>query len=210
MKTIMCMGDSITKGPEGGYRRPLAEKLTAAGIACEFVGAQEACGRHEGYPGFAIDHLMHGNVSENYGTSRELSVTLSEYQPDILLLMLGTNNMYSAHPAVAFQSLKQLMDRAHSILPELELYVASILPVAPGLKPWGSTVPIDVTTRIPEFNGRIAGYVTARQDQGAPIHFVDVYRTVASTAELGPDGVHPQTPVFSKIADAWYAAITAS
>jgi lysophospholipase L1-like esterase len=209
MKTIMCMGDSITKGPNGGYRRHLAEKLAAANVACRFVGAQEAVGQHEGYPGFGIRALLEGRASETYGTARELSVTLSEFRPDILLLMLGTNDLYIADPAGAFANLKQIIDRARTTLPQLDLYVASILPVKPGPKPWNMTVPDDVTTRIPEFNGRIAGYVAALRDQGATVHFVDIYRVVASTAELGPDGVHPPEALFERIAQIWLDALLA-
>ncbi|MDA3962996.1 MAG: GDSL-type esterase/lipase family protein [Planctomycetota bacterium] len=208
MTTIMCMGDSITKGPEGGYRRHLAGMLAEAGLSYEFVGAQESCGLHEGYPGFRIEHLIDGRVTENWGVSQEIGVTLERFKPQQLLLMVGTNNLYEADPAVAFASIKTLIDRC--LQHELALFVGSILPVRPGPKPWDMVVAEDVTTRIPAYNGRIAGYLSALRDQGRPVHFVDVYSCIGSLDELGDDGVHPREETFEAIARCWFDALIAA
>lgn len=204
---LMCLGDSITRGQEGGYRIPLAARLRDGGTDFTFVGSRDDQGPHEGYPGFGIRALLEGHAHEQFGTSREITVTLGAYEPDVLLLMAGTNDVYFGHPRETFTTLKELIDRALACRPRMTIFVASILPIAPGRKPWGAVVPDDVVTRVPEFNGCIAGYVTALQDAGRPIHFVDIYRTVTGPEELGPDGVHPLPPVFTKMAQAWFDAL---
>ena len=207
MKKIMCLGDSITHGDDkGGYRPYLAALLAGAGIDCTFVGSQNLFGMHEGYPGFTIKAVIEGGAVLHW-SAPPLETTLTKYTPDCLLIMVGTNDMYSAHPADAFATLKQLIERTWESLPKASLFVGSILPVAPGYKPWDSTVPDDVTTRIPEYNGMIAGYIAALQDHGTKIDFVDIYRTVSSTNELGPDGVHPQHGVYKVMAHAWFEAM---
>lgn len=50
-------------------------------------------------------------------------------------------------------------------------------------------------------------YLAALLDQGKKIDFVDIYRTVSSTNELGPDGVHPQHGVYKVMAHAWFEAM---
>lgn len=206
---IMCMGDSITWGDQGGYRGFLAKMLNEAGVSAEFVGAQTNGGNHEGYPGFAINDLIVGKHSDDWGTSSEISVTLNKYAPDILLLMVGTNNLYFADPAVACAEIKSLIDKCLSIRPAMSMLVASILPVEPGPKPWGATIPEDVRERVPEFNRLVQEAVMARKSAGKSIDFVDQYPVVQSRDDVGADGVHPQYPLYEKIALRWFDGLTA-
>jgi len=206
---IMCMGDSITWGDRGGYRGFLAKMLADAGVAAEFVGAQTNEGNHEGYPGFGIKHLIVGNHSDDWGTSSEISVTLNRYTPDVLLLMVGTNNMYFADPTAACEELQTLIDKCLSCRPAMRMLVASILPVEPGPKPWGSTIPDDVRQRIPAFNRLVQEAVQARKGAGKPIDFVDQYPVVQSRDDVGADGVHPLYPLYEKIAQRWFDGLQA-
>lgn len=97
---IMPVGDSITAGEHygfpaleerTGYRKPLYEMLTTAGYEVDFVGSQEHGIRPEAapdwfdwnceaYPGWKIPEI-----------AAKLDAALTDYQPDILLIHVGTN-----------------------------------------------------------------------------------------------------------------------
>ncbi len=208
MKKLLCLGDSITYGDEGGYRVHLGALLRSVRADFAFVGSLESqWGPHEGYPGFSIEDLTNGRDGGQYGVSRKIESTLALFQPDALLLMAGTNDLYEADPWDSFLRLTTLVERASCQLPEMTILVASLLPIAPGPKPWNATVPEDVVTRVPEFNGCIRGYVEAGRVAGRRLHFVDAYRTIATPMELAEDGVHPILPVFRKLASVWFAGL---
>jgi hypothetical protein len=97
---IMPVGDSITAGehyhyppiPErNGYRKGLYEMLVEAGYNIDFVGSQTHGERpkcdldwydwnNEAYPGWQIDAI-----------AGKVKLALEAYQPDILLVHVGTN-----------------------------------------------------------------------------------------------------------------------
>lgn len=97
---IMPVGDSITAGEHyrfpaleerTGYRKPLYQLLTAAGYEVDFVGSQTHGIRPElapdwydwnceAYPGWTIPRI-----------AEKMAAALPVYQPDILLVHVGTN-----------------------------------------------------------------------------------------------------------------------
>src|SRR5689334_14209982 len=96
VRKIMPLGDSITLGvgeptghPYAGYRLPLWKLLGAAGHAFDFVGSAR-CGPpnlpdkdHEGHPGWTIAQL-----------EELLPQSLPHYRPDLILLVIGTNDLF--------------------------------------------------------------------------------------------------------------------
>lgn len=122
--SIWALGDSITNGwstttvaTPGGYREPLYQRLTAAGMAVDYVGTNTtnpgatltAVGQpeHDGYPKYRIGHLidnLDGNVqppstadtgnmpSNNGGYWLSQNGTL-RLRPDLTLLLIGTNDV---------------------------------------------------------------------------------------------------------------------
>ena len=98
---IMPMGDSNTWGAGNpdlsrdaaitvGYRRELVSLLGKRGLAPRMVGSQSSGGAimadpyHEGWPGKGIDTILW----------RVRRGALERYQPDIVLLLIGSNNMW--------------------------------------------------------------------------------------------------------------------
>src|SRR3954447_27072588 len=88
---ILPVGDSITFGYNvpGGYRAPLYQLLTNAGYAVAFLGTQTGNGapslpdsNHEGYSGYTIRNI----------DSILPSFFAADNTPDIILLLLGTND----------------------------------------------------------------------------------------------------------------------
>lgn len=104
---IMPVGNSITAGVGSGnsygFRDDLANKLTGAGISYEFVGP-------DGTP--YNGHFLSGAKVEDFlpGGPKDITVSLTTYQPNILLLHLGTNNLthtvapYSNNRGITYES----------------------------------------------------------------------------------------------------------
>jgi len=205
---IRGLGDSITYGSEGGYRPFLRRHLETVGQNVEFVGAQkDATGGHEGYPGFTIEDVTVAHDGGEWGTSRDIEVTLADYRPDVMLFMVGTNNLYLQDPWECFGKLVVLIERVANAKPGPKIVVSSILPVVPGPKPWDMIVPGDVVTHIPEFNGCLRGWVQAQRVADRAFAFVDNYRALAPFDELEPDGVHPRSPVYERMGRLWFEAL---
>ena len=100
---IMPLGDSITAGygaNVGGYRAELGVRLRAAGYSFSYVGSQNTYNpngatdlNHEAHSGWKTPELtaiVNGSYSNNQ-TSANLIISTSN--PDVILLMIGTNDM---------------------------------------------------------------------------------------------------------------------
>ncbi|WP_345364216.1 GDSL-type esterase/lipase family protein [Actinoallomurus liliacearum] len=192
---IMPLGDSITDGLQtlGGYRTDLWQYLTADGRSADFVGSR-ATGpsqlgdrNEEGHPGWRI-HQLTVRVRE----------WLRVYRPDVVLLHIGTNDVIqrSALPHAPAR-LAALVDLITATLPNAQVYVATIVPLA---APAG-----DRLAR--RYNGAIPGIVSARAAQGRHVHLVDMHAALTK-ADLSADGIHPTDGGYSKMAARWYAALT--
>jgi lysophospholipase L1-like esterase len=139
--TILPLGDSITKGcgsdagpanswtavcgdDSGGYRAPLWAALSAAGFNVTMVGTQTsgpawlpAAGQsHEGHPGWTIDQI------------KSILPTWAALKPDVILLMLGTNDIGQGHPiAQVVADMSALLTATAAALPASRLVVSTVL-----------------------------------------------------------------------------------
>ncbi|MEM6520182.1 MAG: SGNH/GDSL hydrolase family protein [Cyanobacteria bacterium P01_D01_bin.71] len=191
---IMPLGDSITHGSAipGGYRIALWNQFIEHGWQVDFVGSQ-ANGpatldrQHEGHPGRPIQYLQ-----------AEIRGWLDAHQPQIILLMAGTNNVLYpeihdfANSTIYLNSLMQLITE---VVPTADLLVASIPPINDAA----------ANERARRFNGAIPGMVDLQRDRGRQVHYVDVSN--ALTEEDLADGVHPNDAGYVKIAAVWYRAL---
>src|SRR5262249_2081794 len=115
-------------------------------------------------------------------------------EPHIVLLHIGTNDMYMGDPGGAPGRLSTLLDHLVAAWPNTLLVVSNIIPLASG----GG-----VTT----FNAAVPGIVKKLADAGKHVVFVDQYMGFP-TSELG-DGVHPNQMGYSRMAEKWFPAISA-
>ena len=205
---IMPLGDSLTWGVKGkgdrdsgGYRPELWQKLIAQGLKVEFVGSQsngsENLGSqaHEGHPGWTIKQI-----------EESVSIWLAIYQPDIILLMIGTNDTRKNSVGNMVVQLSKLIDRIATASPKAQLLVASIPPIHPSKHSVGRII------QTVAFNRGIAWLVNFKMTQGKKVTFVDMtsltINDLTSSLPSGLDnGIHPHTEGYRKIADVWYEAI---
>lgn len=192
---IMPLGDSITYGVHSstgaGYRLPLWTALKAQGAHVEFVGSMHSGptnfeDANEGLPGWRIRQISANVVN-----------WLKTYQPQIILLHIGTNDFIkNDDPAHAPARLKSLIDQITYTLPGATVIVAQIIPL-----PLSAKLNAEVVT----YNQAIPGIVRAEDAQGKHVRSVDMYHAVAPG--LLPDHIHPNDIGYELMAKVWEKAL---
>lgn len=214
---ILPLGDSITWGINygGGYRIKLYAHAVTDSKNITFVGYDTAnppdqaaltklgsagskfVNKHEGHSGWTIqqdDDLVTGkSTATNDGVSYTGKKVVTDFGPHIVLIHLGTNDMYQS-PTGAPDRLGTLIDHVVTAAPNALIVVSNIIPF-----PSGASA---VTT----FNNAVPGVVKQRTDAGKHVIFVDQFKGF-STSDLGSDQVHPNEGGYEKMATVWYAAI---
>ena len=209
---IMCVGDSITMGAfvTGGYRKPLREMLTAGGYSITYVGKEDdgepanktgfsdgmENPNHEGYGNFTVEEILTGGTEQGH-TAPPIAKTLATYQPDVILMMLGTNDVLQHHQLDAtLDSLRKLIETVFNADDHATLVLAQNTPLA------GEGDAIIVT-----YNAQVARLVTDEQTQGRKIVLVNMHPVIDVANDLH-DGIHPTQKGYNKVAAAWYEALT--
>ncbi len=207
---IMPLGDSITvgspnvlplkygPGTHGGYRTYLADKPLSACYVRDFVGSQS-----DGPEGYDTDHEGHGGYNISGGTGGGLSANvdgwLAAYQPDLVLLMIGTND---AHVKTVQQALTELDALIEQILTGLpvngHLLVASI---PRQMANWAS-----YNSWVIAYNAGIVNLVNTKLAQNKKVAYVEMYDTLLES-DMYTDGLHPNASGYRKMADAWNAVM---
>ncbi|MCE9612835.1 MAG: DUF4038 domain-containing protein [Lentisphaerae bacterium] len=206
---IMAVGDSNTMGvgnPTGttdsayviGYRKKLKELLSVAGVTIDFVGSQSAGTssgltdpQHEGYPGQGLAQIE-TRVAQNM---------LESFTPDILLLLIGSNDMWvnvfpvedrvpisDAEAAAKVTQLAALVDSMIARRPGMHIVVGK------PATPTNSMQPLNI------YRAGIDQIVAARQAQGKHISSVDMMGAAN-------DSVHYTVAGYEDCAGRWKAEV---
>lgn len=193
---ILTLGDSITSGEypleptPGAYRLQLNKNFVADDLSVDFIGSQINQGsklkdaEHEGHPGWTIDQLT-GLVENGL---------LANYQPDIVLLMAGTNNILRSDNALdVIADLNRLIDLLQNELIEVPILVSSLVPIDPTFRgERRANLVKEVNARLPQL---------ARQREG--VTYVNAGELL-NLDDLIADGIHPDAAGYKKIGNAWY------
>jgi Ca2+-binding RTX toxin-like protein len=200
---IMPVGDSITAGQHnqqprpGAYRIELFNQLTADGISIDFVGSQtngpsDSFDRdHEGNGGWTINQML--DRVDNPGF-------LESYSPDIVLIMMGTNDATNDTVAQMSADIRALIDEFATRLPNAHLLVSSIAPID------GSVRGENRAQRAEDFNQLLPDLVSAKAAEGKRVSFVNVGGSLTLN-DIIPDGLHPSAAGYDKMGVKWYEAI---
>jgi len=211
---VMPLGDSITNGygdpAGGGYRDPLYASLTAAGHTLQFVGDRSSLPTtlladngqvdHNGWPGYAIE-LGSGGASG--GIRDNIASYLSNGDPDIILLMVGTNDMrldLTYDLATAPDRLSALLADIATLQPDAHTIVANLVPV--------QATSGTLFDRVAAYNAAIPGVVAEQQALGRNVSFLDMNSFLTAPGDLF-DSLHPNAAGYDKMAAAWEQAIHA-
>lgn len=191
---IMPLGDSITFGETdptyGGYRHLLGTLLANDGYSIDFVGSQKSGEGvipdpdNEGHPGWTIPQIKGGIDSNGW---------LENYQPDLILLHIGTNDIRLGKAASAPSNLSALLDDILKRLPQARVIVAQIIPVREGPNQDDKV-----------YDAAIPGIAASK---GIRVSTVDVQNILSSSDYA--DELHPNSGGYDKMARAWEPAIRA-
>jgi lysophospholipase L1-like esterase len=200
---IMPLGDSITLGVNGGYRNNLYTGLQQNNCGVSYVGTQSdqwtrvADKDHEGHVGLTID-----------GIAGSVSAWTASTQPDIILLMAGTNDTawWTAENADQIGVRHNaLLDKLRTARPNAWIFVASVPPQASMIIQPNN---IDRSVLTQQLNVVIRKNVDARIVAGQRVRFVDV-NSVLTSADLY-DGIHPTEAAYAKVAQKFLEGIRAA
>ena len=249
---IIAMGDSITHGyinGDNGYRKYFCYGLQQNGITnFDMVGPNNDWTdsttydwngttitydpAHAGYSGYAIQKIgsrqglqetifdttyINGDVSGNM---------MKAYQPDVIMLQIGTNDILDAQLTGIGDRLEELVDK---LLPYVSgdgqvLYLASIPNIDAikrydwlGAYEWNYGVSHEsdpekfvatVQAAVDDYNTIVKNLVAKKQAEGAHIEFSDINSTITiSTGDL-EDGVHPSEQGYAKMGQYWSNLLT--
>lgn len=192
---IMPLGDSITFGvhstKNGGYRVTLWNVLQAAHLHITFVGSEESGPdslpekANEGHPGWRIDQI-----------SAHIVAWLEKYQPRIILLHIGTNDIIQNHSvSTAPARLHSLLVQITTTLPDATVIVAQLIPLGNSR----------LDAKVIAYNKTIPGIVSTMQAQGKHVRYVNMYNAVP-LRDI-PDHIHPDNLGYTLMASVWYKAL---
>lgn len=229
---IWFIGDSITESnadgdPDGSPRKSLYELLKAGGYSFTYTGHYTRS--PDGLPATGqtpADNLYHYHsgisgylITDGFSQARKRPVRgigsgLSRYwesgrlavvKPDIILIMLGTNDIgHGCDLENAPARLRALLDQIYA-LPDIgkpKVFLASIPPIGPA----GAA-----RSNVIIFNESIPKIAADYRAAGRPVYFVDQFTPIdqAYAANMCSDNLHPNRIGNETMAQQWFDAVTA-
>ena len=197
---IMPLGDSITGSP-GCWRALLWNQLQNAGYTgIDFVGTLPAQGCGVPYDG---DNEGHGGyLATNIASQNLLPGWLSATSPDVVIMHLGTNDVWSnLPPSQILASFSTLVGQMRASNPAMKVLVAQILPMNPSNC-------ADCAQRVIALNQQIPAWAQSISTAQSPVGVVDQW-TGFNDATDTADGVHPNDAGNAKMAARWYTPLAA-
>lgn len=250
---ILAMGDSITDGyinGDNGYRKYLCYHLQQQGLTnFDMVGPQNSWSdtatydyngttitydpAHAGYSGYAIQAMSgRSGIRETvfdqtyYGTDGTTGNMLEVYDPDMILLQIGTNDLLDAQGEDAPERLEALVDKIALYLDEDDvLFLASIPEIDVEVRndwlgnyQWIYGIPsyaddpetyiATVERCVDEYNAAVESLVEKKQSEGMNIRFADINSVVDMKNGLY-DGVHPNEDGYACMGQYWSEQVLA-
>lgn len=249
---IIAMGDSITHGyinGDNGYRKYFCYGLQQNGITnFDMVGPNNKWTdsttydwngttitydpAHAGYSGYAIQKIgsrqgLQETIFDTTYVNGDVSGNMMEvYQPDVIMLQIGTNDVLDAQLTGIGDRLEELVDK---LIPYVSgdgqvLYLASIPDIDAAKKydwlgayqwTYGVSYESDpekfvatVQAAVDDYNTIVKNLVAKKQAEGAHIEFSDINSTIDISAGDLEDGVHPNEQGYAKMGQYWSNLLT--
>lgn len=207
---VMPLGDSITAASP--WRQLLWQDVKANTPAVDLVGSLNS-----GETGWDADHEGHGCLQavEIAAAARDsvitktncpthtgnLDVWLEKSRPDLVMLNLGTNDIWGGiAPATILTAFDKMVAQLRASNPKMHILAGQILPLSPS----GCS---DCATRAAAFNTALAEWAKCATTAASPITVVDL-ATGWDAASMTADGVHPNsTTGAARLASVWSAPL---
>jgi lysophospholipase L1-like esterase len=224
---VMAFGDSITAGvgangarsQDGGYRGPLQRLLAHDGYRATFVGMRNDFSEaisdraHEGWPGYVVRSFPSDpGPGQLYGTLARKA--MQEDDPDVVLLMAGTNDLLRREAnapgyslANIVQSMDLLLDEIVHAKPGVFVIVAPVVE-SPKVDMCAVRSFAGLDDCVPAA-GSLKLLVESYVQRGYRVSLAPAMAT-AVPRDLAhfPDGIHPSGPGgYDAVAGVWLRAI---
>jgi lysophospholipase L1-like esterase len=201
---IMPLGDSITYGEaltsiEGGYRNRLYTLLTPPNrqFNPDYLGTFQDANNptlpdvdHQGWPGARTD-MLRSRIDD---WLRQIE------DPDVVLLMIGTNDLWQNRTVSAtLANLNNLISDIAIRRPFAKIIVSNLPP---------RTDSQTYENLQLQYNAGIPGLVSQHVALGRQVTMVDIHSALGPF-DLSSDGVHPSSSGYNKMAGVWAPAISA-
>jgi lysophospholipase L1-like esterase len=217
---ILTLGDSITQAESNraSFRYPLWKKLIDAGINFDFVGSMDNQFSqynkgtpphydykghkfdrdHEGHFAWSADEIIRGRNYDNGSGSGRLQDWLTEYDVDIALIHLGTNDAFMQQDnQTTSKELESIVSLLREDNPRVIILLARLIP---------TTRTAQDTKSVVSLNESIARLSKTLGTADSPVILVDQYDGFDAETDLY-DKVHPNARGEEKMAEKWFDAI---
>ena len=194
---IMPLGNSITQGTVGSYRRLLWLALKKEGMNVDFVGSvNRTYSNATQTPDFDTDHEGHwGWLADE--VLAKIDGWAASAKPDIVLLHLGTNDIGSGQDVgETVEEVAQIIERLRKRNSGVHVLLAAIIPLAYD----GATEPIR------RFNANLAVLAQKLNSTTSRVLLVDQFEGFDAERDTY-DGVHPNETGNQKMAAKWFAGL---
>jgi len=217
---ILCLGNSITNGvgKYNSYRRDLWKILNGGNYNFDFIGSwdKNTWGTdvpdpdfdmdHEGHSGWTTADILHAPVWDS--ARGNIYIWLKSYTPDIVLVELGTNDVFHCRklPRI-FSDLDTIVKVLRNKNPRVVVLIAQIPPLG---KRWASKklcgndmtysqLLLAYNSAIPEFTHRV-------NLKESPVIAVDQYSGINPEVDMFDD-IHPNRKGEMIMGERWFKAI---
>ncbi len=248
---IMCVGDSITHGyinGDNGYRKYLCYYLQQNGISYDMVGPENGWTdaatynwngttitydpQHCGYSGYST--MSYSGRTGIYETLFGGSNLMETYDPDMVLLQIGTNDLLDAsldirtgvgdirETTTALDRLETVVDKILENMDSTDVLFVTTVPDidANTCASWVSSyqwtfgitaeeIPAKVQECVDSYNAGVKALVAEKQAAGKNVQLGDINSVVDYTAGDLEDGCHPSEQGYAKMGAHWAEQITA-
>lgn len=197
-QTIMAVGDSITRGTQDNektYRWWLYNHLVSTGAQFDFVGPTNTPhgANNEYFEHGLWDHQHAGvNGEQTTGCSARIGGQVTTYDPDIILLYSGINDLISTSKTTEqlTTDYEEIIDNARTAKPTIKIICATVSRTSHS----GTT-----NTEVDDFRDSLIALASTKTTVDSPIVIADVWRGYVSAAH-NRDGLHPNEDGEQRIA----------
>ncbi|MEI9944991.1 MAG: SGNH/GDSL hydrolase family protein [Chitinophagaceae bacterium] len=216
-KNILPLGNSITNGTSiyNSYRRSLWQLLHNGNYNFDFIGSWDKHHMGGAVPDadFDMDHDGHSGWKAHdilqppgWDSIRgNIDNWLEKYKPDIVLMELGTNEVFQCTPiASAMKDFSVIIDKLRRKNPSVKILLAKIPPLGAqwaSKKLCGNDTSYEQSVQL--FNEAIVQFAHAKTKKKSPIIIVDQFTGVNPSADMYDD-IHPNTTGEIKMAERWF------
>jgi lysophospholipase L1-like esterase len=161
---------------------------------------------HEGHSGWTAHHILE---PPEWDIQRGgIDQWLTTYNPGIVLLELGTNEVFQCTPAIeAMKDLSTIIDKLRKTNPSVIILLAQIPPLG---AEWGPKKLCGNDNSYSEsvnlFNIAVKQFATKKNTKRSPVKLVDQFTGVYPDTDMYDD-IHPNQEGEIKMAERWFDSL---